>query len=116
MTCDGGFAIVRTGAGGAWRPHAPRVEKARHGSDLRNDSGAASGRGAHGPRFADGSALSRSGTGARAPLWNGPPLDPAFVAQLLGQALGGASPAAKAQAAYGARCGRPLPLLFDTRA
>jgi hypothetical protein len=31
--------------------------------------------------------LSRSGTDAYAPLWNGPRLSPAFVAQVLGQVM-----------------------------
>jgi hypothetical protein len=36
-------------------------------------------------RTTTASKLSRSGTGSSGPLWNGPTLSPAFVAQVIGQ-------------------------------
>ena len=44
--------------------------------------------------------LSRNGTDEAAPLWNGPRLRPAFVAQVLGQVMMDRAPASGAAAAY----------------
>jgi len=60
--------------------------------------------------------LSQNGTSENAPLWHGPRLCAAFVAQVLGQVMGTAAPSqAGACAAYGK--GRGIARLgFDARA
>jgi hypothetical protein len=58
--------------------------------------------------------LSQSGTGSAAPLWNGPRLRPAFVAQVLGQVMMDARDQALslAPAAYGRQPAQIAPGAF----
>ena len=103
MTANGSFAIANAAGTSYPRSLAARVAKPCAASDFRNDTAADdhaanrfSGRSrAQGP--------SHSGTAEHAPLWYGPRLRPAFVAQLLGQVLHPTPPdATSAAAAYAA--------------
>ena len=86
----------------AVRMSAVRVEKARNTSNFCDDTL----RGNHDADARDPRAaqrgVSRSETDERAPLWHGPRLRPAFVAQVLGQVLtpDGARDARSVFAAY----------------
>ncbi len=101
MAANGSFAIVnRTGAT-LPRSLAARVASPCATSDFRNDGEAEEGAANRFGGRPQGQNLSRFETSEYAPLWYGPRLRPAFVAQLLGQVLYPAPPdAASAAAAY----------------
>jgi len=101
MTANGSFAIVN--ASGTSHPRSPavRVTKARAASDFRNDTTAGDGTANRFGAAPHAQNLSQSETNDHAPLWYGPRLRPAFVAQVLGQVLYPAPPdATSAAAAY----------------
>jgi hypothetical protein len=108
MSGANGVAIVT--AGGPYRLRAlnARVEKLRSGSGLRDDRERSAENSASNAARRNASSLSRYETVQSEPLWNGPQLNAAFVAQLLGQVL--ADPAAddgrSALAAYRERAWR----------
>ncbi|HEY2070289.1 MAG TPA: hypothetical protein VGG48_12105 [Rhizomicrobium sp.] len=87
MAGAAGLSIVDGGEFRNRLSYAPRIEKARQSSDLRNDSRDA----AHQPpekAVANARAkLSQFETNDTEPLWNGPQLNAGFVAQLIGQML-----------------------------
>jgi hypothetical protein len=64
-------------------------------------------------RSARSTKLSQYETSPREPLWNGPQLNAAFVAQVIGQILDDAAPAPSAPAAYAHRARGPRALVFD---
>jgi hypothetical protein len=115
MTSAAAFAIVTSGGISSLRQTCARVEKLRDCSDLRNDwrrpeekSGAHS-------TFTSRKDLSRNETAAREPLWNGPQLNAAFVAQVIGQVMADDSvkPPASASAAYRHHVAGPVSRVFD---
>lgn len=63
----------------------PAFEKPRRDNGLRDDRCEEIGRANAGGEGCSGKSASHSGTESRAPLWNGPRLTAAFVAQVLGQ-------------------------------
>jgi hypothetical protein len=103
------FAVV---TGGGYRPAIARVEKASNSSDLRNERRHQAGGFTRDVRHVRNSALSQSETSPREPLWSGPELNAAFVAQLLGQALS-APMAVSAGAPYRKPAPGPVSLVYD---
>ncbi len=98
----------------ALRPAVLRVEKASNTSDLRNEQRRAGDGNAGASHAARARKPSHYDTSAHEPLWNGPPLNAAFVAQLIGQVLVDEQGApASAQSAYGHRVAGPRSLVFD---
>ncbi|MEI9991078.1 MAG: hypothetical protein WDM86_13660 [Rhizomicrobium sp.] len=63
------------------------VAEANHSSALGSGDASEERRGPTAERRRDPDKLSQLGTHAREPLWNGPRLNPAFVAQVLGQVM-----------------------------
>jgi hypothetical protein len=109
MAGAAGIAIV---TGGGYRPVHARVEKARQTSDLRNEQRRHDDEKSRDYRHVRHNAVSQSETPAHEPLWSGPELNAAFVAQLLGQLM--KAPAiASAQAPYRKAVGGPVSLVFD---
>ena len=87
MTGTGLIASVTNAGIAATHGRALRVEKARNTSNSGHDTLHGNHDAGHrDPRVAK-RGLSRSETDERAPLWHGPRLQPAFVAQVLGQVL-----------------------------
>ncbi len=110
MTGNGHIVTVSAAAAAAARHSLTRVEKACKTSDLRDRPGRSDSGGAERRPNARRSHVSRSGTDDYAPLWHGPRLRPAFVAQVLGQVLAqpsGCDPRS-VFAAY-EDCARPAP-------
>lgn len=100
MTGAIGFAIVAGGGADGARPAHARVEKSRAGNGLhgeRRHEAEMPGTVTPCRRQMD---LLQYETDAREPLWNGPPLNAAFVAQLLGQVLPRQPAAAPRSASY----------------
>jgi hypothetical protein len=115
MASANGFAIVTSGVSTALRAYAPRVEKTKPGNDLRNQARRPAGESVGRSAAAFRSGLSQYETPAREPLWNGPQLNAAFVAQLIGQIVPGAQPAS-APLAYRQPQHAPRALVFDALA
>jgi hypothetical protein len=113
MAGANGMTIVTAGGTYALRSLALRVEKASHSSDLRNDWRKPGDEGGSVARAAQLAKLSQIETSPREPLWNGPQLNAAFVAQVIGQILDDAAPAPSARAAYAHRARSPNPRVFD---
>ena len=67
--------------------HAARDEKPSHSADLRNETRGQASHAAVESVIAARAGLSRNDTSPREPLWNGPQLNAAFVAQVIGQVL-----------------------------
>jgi hypothetical protein len=110
MTANGSFAIVNASGASHPRNLVARVTKARAASDFRNDTTARDGTANRFAAAPHAQNLSQSETGEHAPLWYGPRLRPAFVAQVLGQLLYPAPPdATSAAAAYEEGLARALP-------
>jgi hypothetical protein len=81
------MAIATVGGGYASLARGLRVEKAHITSDLRNETPRDGERRGAGRRAQDVANVSRSDTAQSEPLWNGPRLSAAFVAQVIGQLL-----------------------------
>jgi hypothetical protein len=117
MTDAGGFAIVAAGGYSDPRLLRSRVEKPSSSNGLRQERqgrAESSGGCASSRRHRR---LSQIDTAAREPLWNGPSLNAAFAAQLIGQVLGrGAGrDAGTALAAYRDRDTNSAPRVMTVR-
>lgn len=109
------MAIATAGSGYASRPRGLRVEKAHITSDLRNETPPDDERRSAGRRAQDARNVSRFDTASSEPLWNGPRLRAAFVAQVIGQLL--EERPVPAHAAYRRSWPQPpRPRLFDDAA
>jgi hypothetical protein len=115
MTSAAAFAIVTSGGISSLRQNYARVEKPRDCSDLRNDRRRPEEKSAAHSTFTSAKNLSRNETAPREPLWNGPPLNAAFVAQVIGQVMAddGAKTPASASAAYRHHVAGPVSRVFD---
>jgi hypothetical protein len=108
-------AISATHAGYGPRASATRVANACGASDLRDH---AEERDAHSHKHPSPGTphdMSHRGTDARTPLWNGPRLSPAFVAQLLGQVMPSPEAPVSAAAVYDGAAALPLARLLERR-
>ncbi|MEJ0042949.1 MAG: hypothetical protein WDM81_12415 [Rhizomicrobium sp.] len=63
------------------------LAESNHSSALGSEGAGEERRGSTAERRRDPGTLSQSGTQAREPLWNGPRLNSAFVAQVMGQVM-----------------------------
>lgn len=109
MTSSGNLTIVSDTGTSHPRNLSARVAKSRFAGNLYN-APAHGGGGTRCDARLDLHPLSHSGTRERTPLWYGPRLRPAFVAQVLGQVLFPESPDPRsALAAYDEGRARPLP-------
>jgi hypothetical protein len=113
MSGQAGFAIVGGAGFSSLRALSPRVEKPRcsnglHGERRGEDRNAR----ANSEPISAGT-LSRSETFVVAPVWHGPRLRAAFVAQILGQALQDDHERASAPAGYQRRPQRLYNLVLD---
>ena len=97
------------------RERSLRVEKRNNANDLTRNAAdpARQGRTGLPPRMRP--EASQSGTGEDMPLWHGPRLLPAFVAQVMGQALVTGAPRAQ-PSVYPAHPGISSGVLFDRTA
>ncbi|MBI3675632.1 MAG: hypothetical protein HY243_03350 [Proteobacteria bacterium] len=87
MNGQTGFAITASAGFSSLRTLAPRVEKSRFSNALHGERRDEERSTYAGEERLRGAKLSRSETFDAAPLWHGPRLRAAFVAQILGQAL-----------------------------
>jgi hypothetical protein len=87
MTCASEFAIVAAGDSYGPRFRRARVEKPSTSSGLHREARSGGEDSAGGAAPSRRRSLSRFETDGREPLWNGPPLNAAFAAQLIGQVL-----------------------------
>src|SRR5271154_4369394 len=102
MTGANGFAIVAAGGFSDPRLFRSRVEKPSSSNGLRQEKRSGDEARIAGAAPLRCKKLSQIDTEAREPLWNGPSLNAAFAAQLIGQVLGrdGGRDAGAALAAY----------------
>ncbi len=113
MTATGALAVARRADAFHPRLAAPRVGKAADANALHGERRDNARQQHDGGRENAQAALSRSGTEACAPLWYGPQLRPAFVAQILGQVMQSGARSVPPQV-YQRRL--PASLLLDARA
>jgi hypothetical protein len=96
----------------ALRDGRARVEKLNNSSPIKRKAATANSETTACANSRTRARTSQSGTHFEAPLWNGPRLRPAFVAQVLGQAF--ATAASPAQRAFYPEENIPIGLLLDT--
>lgn len=117
MMGNGQITLVANAGTQVLRNASLRVEKACNTSDLRDRAMRDDARGTRNRESSAARELSQSETDAYAPLWHGPRLRPAFVAQVLGQVMT-PEPRRDARsvfAAYEDGAGRSAPRGFDRR-
>jgi len=118
MTDAGGFAIVAAAGYSDPRLLRSRVEKPNSSNGLRQEQQARAENSGVSSPIPRRRQLSQIDTAAREPLWNGPPLNAAFAAQLIGQVLGRDTrrDAGMALAAYRDRDTSAAPAIMTVRA
>ncbi len=113
MTATGALTVARRADAFHPRLVAPRVGKAADANALHGERRDNARQQHDDGRENTQAALSRSGTEACEPLWYGPQLRPAFVAQILGQIM---QPGARSVPPQVYQRRLPASLLFDARA
>jgi len=115
MACARDLALITGTPASVARERVARVEKLNPSNALGQKPGSPDAESAESPNSRVRPRASRFETGSGTPLWYGPRLRPAFVAQVLGQVLPGSSVPSSSTPAYRTDS-IPTGLLLDEQA